>query len=179
MSQWSILRVTPHMERKVRDVLIDQGVPCLVPEERFRPANHWRPRTRPLMPGYVFAELRNDDALDIARANHAVREVMCRDGRPVRCPPVLIGVMILLEAWRAFDSTSRVPVSRRDKRRGRRAVCVSRWEHGQRVKVSGGPFAGFFAEVLRAERADRVEILVSIFGRVTEVSLDEEMVEAA
>src|SRR5690606_37888470 len=163
----------------LNDALKPEGGRVYAPMEKFRPRNHWRPRTRPLFPGYVFAELPNDTALDIARANHAVREVMCRDGRPVRIPALIIGSLVLLEANGAFDTTDRKTGSgSRSKRRGHRgrAEPLSRWKNGQRVKIEDGPFAGWIATITR-DKGDRIDALISFFGRETAVELDEEMIE--
>jgi transcription antitermination factor NusG len=174
---WSILRVKPSMERRVRDALLDAGLTVYVPIEKYRPARTWKSRTRPLMPGYIFASLLNDDDLDLARGNHAVLAVMSRDGKPVKIPALAIGALVLAEAMGDFDQTWNAPAPVRDKRRGRRPRHA--WVKGQRVKVTEGPFAGFLAEIVNAERADRIETLVVMFGRVTPVTLDEDMLEAA
>lgn len=179
---WNILCVAPGMERKVAAALGPKteenrhgaGLQVYVPIERYRPATTWRSRTRPLMPGYVLALLRDDDELDLARKNHAVREVMCREGRPVRLSALDVGSLILFEAWGMFDRTWESPAP---SIRGQRKLR-HKWERGQRVRVTDGPFAGFPAEIQKAERADRMEVFVTLFGRVTPVTLDEEMIES-
>jgi transcription antitermination factor NusG len=181
---WSILRVSPGMERKVRDALGPKtretphgaGLSVYVPIEKYRPARTWKSRTRPLIPGYIFAELRDDDDLDLARANHAVRDVMARDGKPVRVDALCIGSMILAEAMGAFDSTWNAP--RPGHPPGTPAARAKRkWEKGECARVTEGPFAGFIALIIAADRADRIETLVTIFGRVTALELDETMLE--
>jgi transcription antitermination factor NusG len=174
---WSILRVSPNMERKVRDALSDAGLTVYVPLEKYRlpRARSWRSRTRPLIPGYIFASLQDDEQLDLARSNHAVRDVMARDGKPLGVPALSIAALILAEASGEFDQTWNAPAPLKDKRRGRRPSKA--WQKGQRVKVTEGPFAGFPAEIMSADRADRIETLVMIFGRATPVTLDEDMLE--
>jgi transcription antitermination factor NusG len=175
---WSILRVSPNMERRVRDALSDAGLTVYVPVEKYRlpKARSWKSRTRPLIPGYIFANLQSDEHLDLARANHAVRDVMARDGKPLGVPALSIAALILAEASGEFDQTWNAPAPLRDKRRGRRPSKA--WQKGQRVKVMEGPFASFPAEIVAADRADRIEVLVTIFGRATPVTLDEDMLEA-
>lgn len=181
---WTILRVTPNMARKVAESLNDEGrkagvgLRCYVPIEKYKPATHWRPRTRPLIPGYVFAEILSDEALDLARENHAVREVMCWDGKPVRVPAIVIGTMIAFEALHMFDRTWK-PTYRHGKRGGKASSLIaSRWKHGQRVRVLEGPFASFEADIMDVPRDGRIGVLVSIFGRATPVNLGEDEVEA-
>jgi transcription antitermination factor NusG len=180
---WTVLRVTSGMERKVAKALGPKteddpqgaGLAIYVPIERYRPARTWRSRTRPLMPGYIFADLPDEDSLDLARKNYAVREVMCRDGQPVKVPALAIGCMILMEACGEFDLTWDAPAPIRNKARGRKPT--RKWVKGQRVKVADGPLAGFLAEIIKADQADKIAVLVSIFGRETPVELDEEMLD--
>lgn len=180
---WFILRVSPNMERRVVSALTDKGLTVYAPVEKYQPANTWRARTRPLMPGYIFADLPDDAAMDEARGNRAVRELMCREGKPLRVPALFVGTMILLEAWKAFDRTWRkTGTRRRNRRRGRKGtVYESRWEHGQRVRIRAGaedhPFEGFEATVFRTAREMRIEVLVSLFGRATAVEVEEGWLE--
>jgi transcription antitermination factor NusG len=186
-SPWTILRVPSNMARKVACALGPKtqenphgaGLTVYVPIEKFRPANHWRPKTRPLMPGYVFALLTTDEELDVARGNHAVREVMCQDGDPVKVPAILIGSMILLEACHAFDRTWKPPPFRSRKRGGRKASFrESRWEHGKRVRITDGPFAGFLGTVMATPRNERIAVLTAIFGRQTTIEVGDAQIEA-
>lgn len=178
---WSILRVTPNMERKVAAALgpateenpHGAGLSVYVPLERYRPATTWRSRQRPLIPGYIFAELKDDYDLDLARANHAVRDVMSRDGKPIRLPAIWVGSLILAEACGEFDQTWNAPAPRK---RGSRKTRWE-WEKGEVARVTDGPFAGFNATIEKADRADRMKVFVDLFGRVNPVTLDEEMLE--
>jgi transcription antitermination factor NusG len=98
---------------------------------------------------------------------------MCRDGRPVKVPAVLIGSMILAEAFNAFDSTWESPAPPKKGPRPPR----HKWKKGEWARVIGGPFAGFNAVIETADRADRMETFVTCFGRVTALELDETMLE--
>jgi transcription antitermination factor NusG len=176
---WTVLRVTPGMERRVRDALKDRGLEVYVPMEKYRPARTWKSRTRPLLPGYAFANIAGDDDLDLARSNEAVT-VMCRTGadgrsRPVTVPALVIGSLILWEWSGAFDLTwsAPAPANRRRTKRPPR----HKWAKGEQARVAGGPFEGFMAEIVSADRADRMRALVKLFGRVTDVWLDEDMLE--
>jgi transcription antitermination factor NusG len=184
---WNVLVITPHMERRVAETLKEAGLTIYVPIETYRPKpanvarSHqpWRPRTRPLMPGYAFADLSDEQSLDIARANKAVRRIMCREGVPVTISAKDMRKIILAEEAGEFDFAKRASGASKGRHRGKRGkgATESRWKSGQRVKVIEGPFASFPAEVMRADRADRVEVFVTIFGRVTPVELDEDWLE--
>lgn len=181
---WNILRVAPHMERRVRDTLADAGLQVYVPIETRWPKGYprmtkaekmrARPITRPLIPTYIFALLPDDEALDLARNNHAVREVTCFEGRPIRVPARELGAMVLFEACHEFDETWSPPGVRRGKRRGK---SLRNWKGGERVKVVAGPFGGFMGDVLASDRDERVRVLVTLFGRATPIDLGEEEVQ--
>jgi transcription antitermination factor NusG len=130
------------------------------------------------MPGYIFADLTDDAALDTARGNHAVISVMCRDGRPVKAPALAIGWLIFLEWTGAFDATLGRAIDPPRTRRGRkRTTPLRNWRKGQRVMIAEGSFRGFVGEVAKADRADRMELLIDVFGRPTPIELDEVLLE--
>jgi transcription antitermination factor NusG len=187
---WSILLITPNMERRVAETLTEARLTVYVPIETYRPKpvnvarahRPWRPRTRPLIPGYLFADLTDDRHLDIARANHAVRRIMCREGVPITIGAEDMRKIILDEAEGAFDFAKRASGASKGRHRGKRGkrgagAEPSRWKSGHRVKVAEGPFAGFIGTIIKADRMDRIEVLVSIFGRQTPVEMDEGDIE--
>lgn len=191
-TDWCILRVDPRMVSKVAESLSEQGLSVYAPmetyEQRRRTFREGRERIevvardRPLLGSYVFALLDTDQALDAARDNKAVREVMCKDGRPVRVPSLVIGSFALAEACHDFDPTWKPPkVKARTPKRGgrRRKVREARFEAKTLVHLKAGPFSGFTGTVLRAARDERIEVLVTLFGRPTEVEIDEQDVEEA
>lgn len=167
---WTVLVVIPGLERGVAEVLRSAGLNVYSPSERYRAASG-RTRKRALLPGYVLADLAADENLDLARRNACVRDVLCIDGRPVKVPAAMVGAMILMEALGAFDVASGQPLPRN--RRTRHGRPQRAWRRGQSVQITDGPFAGFMAEIVKAERADRIELLVQAFGRATPLELDE------
>lgn len=195
MTPWSILITDPRMVRKVVESLSDQGVSAYAPMEVFerkvstrrayQPGTRWVRTARPLLGAYVFALLDTDEALDTARGNKAVREVMCRDGRPVRIPALVVGSLALLEGLHTFDETWTPPKLKRKtvKRGGRRRKYREQpFEANEGLKITAGPFEGFTGLFLRAAREDRITVLVTLFGRVSEVEVganDVEQVEKA
>lgn len=163
-NRWVVLQVTQRQERWVRDELQEQGVDAYVPLHitAAPKAKRKQTRTRALMPGYVFARLPDDESIDIALALRPVRAILCRDGKPLRVSPLAIGSMILFEACHAFDETWQPPPVK-----GRR--YSHRWKRGDRVKIEGTAFDGFIAQVLRGRGRDQMEVLLTLFGRPTEV----------
>lgn len=190
---WTILAVTPMMERKVAETLKDAGLNTYVPLQTYQPrrlnartGQPLNPRQRAQLPGYVFALLETDADLDIARANAHVH-LWCRAGKPVTVPSMVVGVLVLFEACGAFDETRNQPSVEKPKkpkggkkasRRGRRGAkgAAPRWAHGQRIKIQNSPFAGFEA-VVQADHGEQIDVLVSLFGRETSMVLEEGMIE--
>lgn len=163
---WCILRVQPQQERWVAETLRDKGVNAYCPLQKLKPPQptiRQAARTRPLMAGYVFADLPDDLSIDIARNLRNVSSIMCMYGVPRRVPRFAIGCLIFLEACHAFDETWEPPPIKDGPR------YSYRWRKGERVRIRGGPFAGFVAEVKNGHGRDHMDVLLSIFGRVTEI----------
>lgn len=160
---WMILRVTPRQERFVVGALAEHNIaaysPLHITEAKF--ARRIQTRARALLPGYVFALLEDDEDLDQARAIRGVREVMCRDAKPIRVRALHIGAMVLADAYHAFDETW-VP---------RKKAKARRYKAGDRVKIVSGHLADRAALVLRAKNGNRLDVLLTIFGRDIEVEM--------
>ncbi|WP_367271334.1 transcription termination/antitermination protein NusG [Phenylobacterium sp.] len=123
-------------------------------------------RSRPLIAGYVFAELPTDEAIHEALSIRGVFELVSQNGKPRRIPSIAIGSLILADAFHLFDETW-VPPRPKGKR------YSHAWKRGDRVRIEdGGAFDGFKAEVLRANGRDRMAVLLMIFGRLTEVIVE-------
>lgn len=172
---WCILRVQPQQERWVAETLrTEKGVNAYCPLHKSKPKHatiRGAVRTRPLMRGYVFADLPNDEAIDAARNLRNVSSIMCLDGRPRRIPSLAIGCLIFLEACNAFDETWEPPLLKDGPR------YTYRWRKGERVRIRGGAFAGFVAEVDGGHGRDHMTVLLSIFGRVTEIVVEHKDLE--
>lgn len=163
--KWYVLRVMAQQERFVVRALGEAGVtghtPLHVTWAKF--ARRKAARTRALMPGYVFAELPDDRAIDAARAIRGVNEIMCNgEGKPRRIPSLAVGALILMEACHAFDETWEPP-----KVKGKRYSHA--WKSGDRVRITSGPMEGHVVTVLRGRGRDNMEVLFSLFGRTSEV----------
>lgn len=61
---------------------------------------------------------------------------------------------------------------------GERKKAVDRFKPGQKVKIMNGPFTGFDGIFDKPEN-ERVSVLLSLFGRETELKLDESDIRAA
>lgn len=163
---WRILKVTPRQERWTAEHLRDdKGIEAYCPVEAwsvFRNKRRLR-RTRPLLPGYIFANIRDDDAHHEAMSLRPVREVWRK------APALFIGSLVLLEADFQFDATWRRPKP------------AGRYKHahqlGDAVRVTDGPFEGFNGTVTKVRGSKRLEVLLTIFGRATNVVVEDDALE--
>lgn len=169
-ARWMLMRVTSRLERWVVDALSERKIECYAPVHitEAKHAKRVAVRCRPLIPGYVFANLPDDDAIDTAREMRGVIEIMCRTDpetqtvKPMRVRTLDIGSMIFLEACHVFDETWQPP-----KKKGRRYSY--RWAKDDAVRIQHGAFDGFAAQVLRGHGRDMMEVLITVFGRSQEV----------
>lgn len=163
---WALLKVTAQQERYVVEALNELGVPAYAPKHitAAKHAKRKATRTRALIPGYVFAQVSDDDSIDAALSVRGVREIMCREGRVRAVRAIDVGSLVLAEAFHLFDETwERPPI------KGRR--YSHRWQKDETVRIDGGPFDGFIAQVLRTHNRNRIDVLLSLFGRATEISV--------
>ena len=111
--------------------------------------------TEPLFPGYIFVRCILGESLDGIRHAYGVNSVVHFGGQ---VPPVADSTITELQA--CFPSE--MPVAVNDS-----------LVPGLEVVVSGGAFAGMQASVLRVLPArQRVQVLLEILGRPTEVEVD-------
>lgn len=112
---------------------------------------------RALFSRYLFVGFDiNRDAWYPIRTTHGVESILAHDGIPQSVPTAAIERLMAAEAMGRFDLTREGAMLR----------------PGDRVEVEGGPFGDFVAEVASADDGKRVEILHSLFGRLTRMKLD-------
>lgn len=176
MTAWFCLRVQLRQERKVAAQLTENGVLAYVPVEICKIEVKHRtsqgvilrkvPRTRALIPNYVFAVLPDDDAIDLARSIRPVREVMSNaHGKPKAVDLTKLRGLFLAEMFRCFDGMYEAP-----KRKGH----THRWKKGDRVRVQTGPFEDWIGTVIGTKGRQKVEVMFSMFGREPEIEIGED-----
>lgn len=176
---WACLRVQLRQERKVAEYLREIGVLAYCPIEvrkvevktlivRRFVGNQERtrivPKTYALIPGYVFAYLPDNHAIDLARSVRTVIEIMARDGKPRPVELERLRGLFIAEMFRRFDATYKPP-----KVKGH----TPRWKAGDAVKGQGGHVEGWMGTVLAARGRQQVEVMFVMFGREIPVLVDE------
>lgn len=161
MSEWYALKVISRQEAFVCRALgeVDPSRPLAsycpqhVTEAKF--AKRKATRSKPLIPGYVFAQLPDNEAIHDALTIRGVFDFI-----PV--PSLAVGALVLFEATHAFDETWKPP-----KRKGRRYA----WKAGDTMRVVRGSFEGHSVTIVKAKGKARFDVLLSIFGRVQELNM--------
>lgn len=170
MASWYAIRCTSRQETFVAKALGEAGltgyVPLHITEAKF--ARRVAVRARALIPGYVFAELADDEAVQAALSIHGV----IRSAALIKIKPLEIAALALAEAWHKFDETWVPP-----KVKGKRYSY--RWRAGDRVRIINGPAAGHAGVVICAKGKDRMEVLLTLFGRPWEVVTEHRNLELA
>ncbi len=182
MAEWYAIRTATRQERRAFEELMDHGVVAYLPlQTRWRVTPRVKePYDRPLFDGYMFVICGAGDfrrVLDVDGVHQFVRAVN-RYGvaEPMPIPDYAIeGVMA--EEWSGrYDYTR--PSRKELDRAARRARAM---QPGANVKVTEGPWAGFFATVLRMTSSQRSAVIDInggfSFGR--SLTLDVEHLDAA
>lgn len=131
------------------------------------------PRTRALIPGYVFVDLPHDDAgepeewaIDAILGNRLVREIMSNAfGRPRKVDLQRLGEIILMDAFCVFDETYEPP---KVKTKG----YASPWKRGDQVKGKAGLVKGWIGEVIGHKGYQQIEVMFE--GRPKPVLVDDD-----
>jgi transcriptional antiterminator NusG len=118
-----------------------------------------------LLPPYLFIAMRSNGPWRAVKDAEGVDKIMgCRDGDGnFKAMPIPYREMRKI---------------RRAARAGERRKDEARFKPGQTVKIVNGPFSGFDGIFDRPAK-ERVRILVSLFGRQSEIELEEADVRAA
>ena len=173
---WYALKSRRRQEAFILKALGELGLTGYVPQHVTwaRHARRRAERKRPLIAGYVFAHLPTDEALQAALSIRGVVDVIRgQEGRPQHVAPLSLGALILAEACHLFDETWAPPPVK-----GWRYAY--RWKKGDRVRIEdGGAFDGFDAQVERGRGRGRMEVLVMLFGRSTEVVVEHRFLRKA
>lgn len=170
---WYVCRVISRQEKRIVASLEEKGLTVYCPMER-KWSLHARPKvaiSRALFPGYVFAILPDDEALDEVRKDRRVREIMCdKFGNPIVASTRSLRGLFIADMFHEFDHTYVAP-----KVKGKK--YSHKWTAGQQVKIIRGPLEGFIGRVIKAKGKARFELLLNVFGRDQEVNVSHSEIE--
>lgn len=157
---WYVLHTKSRFENVVNENLCKKGLESFLPKITVRSKRKDRKVMLrvPLFPGYVFVEtdLNPSEHLEIVKTVGAVRLIGAKGG-PVPVPSENI------ESLKIMVGTDL------------EIITGARFEKGNRILVTGGPFAGVTGIFSRYRGKDRVVVFVDALGQfaAVEVSVDD------
>lgn len=163
MSKWFVVRCVTRREAAAREALKELKVETYLPQlTRWKRTHKAKSRVQaPLFPGYLFALFDDEMAWVIEKADgvHGVLRTRGEAKNPVSVPPGEISRLRDIENSGEFDTT------RRRKRNDPKS--------GDVVKIIGGQFKGFPAQFASRRDDDRIEVMLTLFGRTSSLLLKE------
>jgi transcription antitermination factor NusG len=170
---WFVVRTNPRCEARAMATLGEAGFETFFPTGKKLVIRH---RTKkavecdfPLLVGYLFLAMPSSPRLrhwGVVRECHGVRGVLGHAGTPVAVSANEV------DALRTAEAEGRL----------RFHAARSRPPHGfdkdQQARITLGPFTGFVGQVADASSLKAIRLLISLFGRLTEVSVPVDGLEA-
>lgn len=170
---WYVVRTATRQEPRALKSLQEAGFGAYLPQvtrwERLGRLKERSLKRRPLFPGYLFAVI--PDGLFFAAEDldgvHAVLRYTSASGeqRPRSVPDALVATLLQAEAAGEFDNTE-------PEDPGRPRV-------GATMRVKSGGWWGHLAQIVGMDGPQRVKVLLALFGRMHEVTLDIAQLEVA
>lgn len=147
---WYALRVKPHKERMVHELLMARDIHVFFPTIKVVPKNPRASRRRPYFPGYMFvkADL-GEMGLNAFSWLPGTRGLVAFGNIPALVPENLIAEL-------------KKRVAALEKRGG---IPANRLKKGEKVRIVSGPFAGYSAIFdLYLSGSERVQILLAFLS---------------
>jgi len=154
MERWYALYTKPHKERHVSSFLQSRGFETYLPTIQVR-KNGTR-KTEPFFSCYLFVRLNPDAGLSSVRWTPGLRRIVSFGDEPPVVPDHAISL-----------------IQRRVAEMGELDYSGSRFQPGDRLRITGGPLRDFEAVFDRALSCqDRAMVLVDLLGRLTRCEVD-------
>lgn len=175
---WYVIRTNVKCEEKAERNLRRAGFTVYSPRARMERFNKrrkvWIETELRLMPRYLFVETEGAVPWFLLRACEGVESVLGSEGRPCRLhaqeEEKLIEIMVA-EADLQFDTTRAAKIRRGEIGKNRRDTVRMKFPAGSSIKITDGPFAQFIAQVTNITAKGKLQALISVFGRMTEVEI--------
>lgn len=146
-ASWYVLRIKPHKERSVYQLLRAKDVDVYFPAVKVKPKNPRAAKIRPYFPGYMFVQVNlEQEGENVLRWTPGTRGLVRFGSVPATVPQNLIQELkkriAELEAAEPEQKNNLKP--------------------GDRVQITGGPFAGYEAIFdARLSGSERVQVLLA------------------
>ena len=184
MGQWYAIETNVKCEEKAARNLRLAGFRAYSPLARTVVWNKRKQvhvvRERWLMPRYLFVETQGEVPWGFLRACEGVRRVIGADGRPIALGPrdvkALLDV-IAAEANYEFDTTRAAKIRRGEIGKNKAETARLKFHTDDMIKITNGPVAQFDATVITVTGKGKLQALISVFGRLTEITVDSEWAE--
>lgn len=169
--KWYVLRTNPQCEDRAKASLEAAGfisyLPKMKKETRHARTKVWQTKEYPLFTRYIFVGMEEGrEHWGYIRACDGVECALGVNGTPLRVPSHEVEAFIEAQGNGQFDQMRRSSVKRP-------------FRVEEPVQIQEGPFAGFSGNVVSIGGKRQIEIMVTLFGRLTPVSIDERHVKAA
>lgn len=135
--------------------------------------------TRPF-PRYAFLEAEGDIPWGFIRACEGVQRVLGVNGRPSplnKREVAALEAVMQAEANLEFDTTRAAKIRRGEIGKNKAETARLKFSADAAIKITKGPFAQFSAQVVTVTGKGKLEALISVFGRLTEVTVDPDWAE--
>lgn len=180
-SIWYVIRAKAGWEHLAARELREGGFETYLPQRRVKNfirrqrliINHYQP----LMPGYLFLGVQQGRTVDWGRFRddvafrHVGRPLRGSMG-PLRVPALMVIAISLEETAGVFDETGATKKANHDK-------LAERFARGTLAFVTEGAFAGLTVMSECVTANDRIKALIGLFGRMTTVEFDPDILEVA
>lgn len=166
MKQWFVVHTQPSKEIVAQQHLIEQGFEAYLP--RFKKTRRHARKVdeilAPLFPRYLFVGIDLEvDGWRSIQGTRGVSYLLVTDNRPAVVPTAIVQDLKKQE-----NAEGLLPVE-----------SANLFAKGDRVRVLEGAFEGQTATIDRLDDRERVQLLLSFFGRETSVSVPAYALEAA
>lgn len=181
---WYVVRANIKCEEKAAENIRLAGFDVYLPRQRYevkhRRTNTYSVKERPLMMRYLFVGM-NADALHFGfvRSCEGVERFLEIEGRPLRVRHKDVDAILDAEIDMKFDDTRQARIHRKEEARTAKETVRMRFKPGTMVDIVEGPFAQFSGVVEEVTKTGNIEILMSLFGRITTASFDPQQLQPA
>ena len=154
---WVLVQFKPNSDAIAVRNLERQGVSVFLPksEQTQRKAGKFVKTTKPLFPGYLFAEVDvAGGGWRVINSTYGVSRIVTTAGKPTPVPQGLVDAL-----RERCDETNVI-------------MPIIEFAEGEEVKLSHGPFADLVGKIVEMKPDQRAWVLIDLLGRQTRIAVD-------